>query len=163
MAGLASAHLHENHNISTSTLKQLKGTALGGNYLRLDQKFELFPALITGKPKVNLAQPPFRDLFGRYKQQRNAFAHPSIPFHAQNEYGVLNEARFHDITLDGVRETVKLTCEAIGIVWKMVYGKPRPSWLPELQEDGRFPNVNVKLVAFEAPPGGRDATAAPTP
>ena len=165
ITGLASAFVYENPNAPQRTLDLLKGIGPDGRYLKpslkLHEKFARFPALITGRPNLDISQPPFRDLFGSYKKQRNAFAHPSMPFHAEDGYGVQNEARFHDITLDGVRETVILTCDAIGVVWKMIYGKPQPSWLPLLQSNGRFPGVDAKLAAVEALSQGGKASAGP--
>jgi hypothetical protein len=151
ITGLAAAFAYENPQAPRDTIQQLKGIGRDGLYLdlRLDQKFELFPTLIVGKSGWNITQPPFPELFARVKVQRNAMTHPSMPFQPADKPRIQNESRFHDITLDGVREVVDLTSEAICRVWQFVHGKPKPSWLRQRQEDGRFPHVKFKLAPNE--------------
>jgi len=152
ITGLAATFVWENPNAPRDAIQQLKGFGADGRYLnlRLDEKFEGYPALIAGKSGWSINQPPFEDLFARVKSQRNAMTHPSMPFQPADKARIQNESRFHDITLDGVREIVGLTGDAICRVWQFVHGKPKPSWLRLRQEDGRFPHVKFKL----APNGG---------
>jgi hypothetical protein len=151
ITGLAAAFVYENPNAPRDTIQQLKGFGADGRYLnfRLDEKYERFPTLITGKSGWKIDQPPFLDLFGRVKDQRNAMTHPSMPFHPGDKKRTENESRFHDITLDGVREVVNLTSEGICRVWQFVHGNPKPSWLGLRQENDRFPHVKVKLASGE--------------
>ncbi len=151
ITGLATAFVYENPNATRDTIQQLKGFGADGRYLnlRLDEKFERYPALIAGKSGWSINQPPFEDLFARVKAQRNAMTHPSMPFQPADKARIQNESRFHDITLDGVREIVGLTSDAICRVWQFVHGKPKPSWLWLREEDGRFPRVKFKLATKE--------------
>jgi hypothetical protein len=152
ITGLATSFVYENPNAPREILQKLKGVDPNGGYLnwRLDEKYERFPTLITGKSGWSINHPSFQKLFASVKAQRNAMTHPSMPFQATDKARIQNEARFHDITLDGVREIVGLTSDAICRVWQFVHGKTKPSWLRLRQEDGRFPHVMFKLASNES-------------
>lgn len=154
MDGLVAVFLHENPDAPERIKDRLNGKEADGKYRKLEvkEKFEHFIADITGGPNLDVSQPPFRDLLGKYKWRRNAFVHPSMPHHARDKYRIDRETGFHDITLEGVRETVDMTLDAISVVWQRVHGKPQPSWLPKRESDGRFCRVNVKLLPSDPPP-----------
>lgn len=127
--------------------QKLRGLSSKGKYvdLRLEQKYTEFLPLITGHPWVDADKPPFSELFGKCKLQRNALAHPSMPVHSEDDRRVQNEFHFHDITIQGVSEVVDLTIDAVSRVWNLVHAKPKPSWLKLRQKDGRFPHVSASL------------------
>lgn len=147
ITGLTAAHLHAHPEMPAEAAQKLRGLSTKGKYvdLRLEQKYAEFLPLITGKPWQDADKPPFSELFGKCKLQRNALAHPSMPVHAEDERRVQNEFHFHDITLQGVSEMVDLTLDAVCRVWNLVHGKPKPSWLRLRQKDGRFPHVSAAL------------------
>lgn len=147
ITGLAAAHLHAHPETPPESAQKLRGLSAKGKYvdLRLEQKYSEFLPLIIGRPWLDSDKPPFRELFGRCKLQRNALAHPSMPVHSEDARRVQNEFHFHDITLQGVSEVVDLTLGAVCRIWNLVHGKPKPSWLWLRQEDGRFPRVSALL------------------
>lgn len=147
ITGLAAAHLHAHPETPLENAQKLRGLSSKGKYvdLRLEQKYNEFLPLITRQPWLDADKPPFCDLFGKCKLQRNALAHPSMPVHSEDDRRVQNEFHFHDITLHGVNETVGLTLDAVCRVWNLVHGKSKPSWLRLRQPDGRFPHVSAFL------------------
>jgi hypothetical protein len=147
ITGLAAAHLHAHPEMPAEAAQKLRGLSSKGKYvdLRLEQKYAEFLPLITGHPWLDGDKPPFSELFGRCKLQRNALAHPSMPVHSEDDRRVQNEFHFHDITLQGVSEVVDFTLDAVCRVWKLVHAKPKPSWLRLRQKDGRFPHVSASL------------------
>lgn len=144
VSGIAAAHLMENPGTSEEILK-----ALSDEGAPLRTRFFRFPGLITGR--IDVIDPnkqPMKELFGDCKDQRDAFVHCQ-PGPDPSKRGVIKEEQFHDITVDGVRKTVGLTCEAICLVWREIHGKDRPTWLPSLDELGRFPRVQVELRSVD--------------
>lgn len=68
-----------------------------------------------------------------------------MPVHSEDDRRIQNEFHFHDITLQGVRETTNLTLDAVCRVWNLVHGELKPTWLRQPQKDGRFPHVSASL------------------
>jgi len=144
VTGLATAFRLENPTAPATTLDKLtdKGSSLRKRFLQ-------YPEIITGKTGLlDENKPPLKALFGECKQRRDSFVHCE-PGATPTKWGYVKEQEFHSVDAATVQTTVDLTCEAICLVWRVVHGKDRPSWLPEPGNDGRFPHVRVRLQAVE--------------
>ena len=141
ISGLGHGYVLEHPDTPEEVAKKLTQ-----NYGALKKRMKDVTTLISNGPvTIDFESNPFKDLFGKCKQRRDSFVHCE-PGPVETKWGYVKETYFHDITEAVVRETVDLTCEAICTVWKAVHGRNQPTWLPELDESGRFPNVKAKLA-----------------
>ena len=139
-SGLAIAWLIENARASDATAKRLQD-----NSAPLRKRFTEVPALISGHPNlIDGTRPPIEPLFGECKRRRDSFVHCE-PGPTPTKWGYVKEEQFHDATMQAARRTVNLTFEAICLVWKALYSKEKPSWLPQRDGNGRFEKINVSL------------------
>jgi SEC-C motif len=119
----------------------------------LKERFIEVPSIIvTGKTGLlDATKPPFQPLFGDFKRRRDSFVHCE-PGPQPSKYGQVKEEAFHDVQVAVVEQTVDLTLEAIRVVWKTVYGREKPHWLPERGPDGRFSRVDFRLTTQSQSP-----------
>lgn len=144
VSGLASAFLLENPNAPDVISKKLSD-----NGLSFRKRLLLYPNLVTGKTgTLDETKPPLKLLLDECKQRRDSFVHCE-PGPTPTKWGYVKEQEFHSVDLSVVERTVDLTCEAICLIWKLVHGSDKPSWLPERGSDGRFPHVRVRLQPLE--------------
>ena len=144
LSGIATAYVMEHPDAPEATVAMLKD-----NRLSLRKKMLLFPGIIAGSNVVlKDTEPPFKRLFGECKERRDSFVHCE-PGPEPTKWGYIKEQRFHDVNRSIVSETVTLTCDAIGIAWKMVHKKESPTWLPQHNAAGRFDRVRLSLRPIE--------------
>lgn len=141
VSGMANGFLLDNPNAPEGLVKKLTD-----NNAPLRKRFLSFPALVTGLPSLfDENTPPFKPLFGEFKQRRDSFVHCEPGPEPTKWGGYVKEQHFHDVDPAIARRTVDLTFEAIGLVWKAVHGNDGPRWLPSRDVDGRFKNVGFTL------------------
>jgi hypothetical protein len=140
VSGLATGFLIEHPNAPVDVRKKL-----ADNKLSLRKRLILFPPLVTQQRVLtDDTKPPFKKLFGECKERRDSFVHCE-PGQNPTKWGYVKEEHFHDVSRAVVRETVDLTLQAISLIWKLVHGKEKPSWLPIRAKNGRFERVEVVL------------------
>ena len=111
----------------------------------LRKRFYEVPLLLTGTPISSvLAQDEISEYFGEMKQRRDAFVH-CIPGTALNKQGYIRQEYFNDVQKDKVGQTVRLTVKFIRAIWRHIYARSGPRWLPEQETDGRFMGDNLSL------------------
>jgi len=114
-----------------------------------ERMLEVPSIIVTGKlGLLDGTKPPFQPLFDDFKRRRDSFVHCE-PGPQPDKWGHIKEVAFHDTGLPVVESTVDLTLEAIRVVWKAVYRREKPHWLPERGPDGRFRKVNFQLAHIE--------------
>lgn len=141
VSGLAVAWLMENPSASAEIVKRLED-----KNLPLRRRLIELPGVIVGRPGViDGKKPPMEPLLGECKRRRDSFVHCE-PGSKPTSWGYVKEHEFHSVDAFAVRKTLELTLESISLVWKVVHGRERPSWLPQLNTAGRFERITVVLT-----------------
>ena len=141
VSGLVAEFIIKNPDAPSGIIKRLEKP----KDRSLKARFEEVPELVTGIPNV---MEPIKSilipLFGDYQKRRNAFVHC--------EPGPITtkETFFHETNAKVVRETISLTIRAIRAAWKLVHNADGPSWLPNPDTKGRFPNIEFNLSETQA-------------
>jgi hypothetical protein len=143
-SGLASSWLLANPAGPPDVVNALQGKDAKGRDMSLCKRFCLFPALISGKPKLDETKQPLVQLFKECKRRRDSFVHCE-PGPTPSKWGYVKERHFHEADLASARKTVDLTWEAICLAWKTVYPSECPRWLLQRDDKGRFPRTRVQI------------------
>lgn len=139
-AGLARARLMSSADLDDDLAGQIRDTSTA-----LKKRIVRVPNLLRDdKTDLDINKPPFSVLFGDVKRRRDSFVHCE-PGPQQSERGYVKEDYFHDAFAPEVETAVDVTCDAVCMVWDYVYDRPKPQWLHERGEDGRFVRPNLRL------------------
>jgi hypothetical protein len=142
VSGLAQTHLMEHPNVPEDHRKKLLDQEKS-----LRQRIINVPEIIAGRPcGLQLNKPPLDRLFGFIKHSRDSFVHCEPGPHPSPRHGLVKELLFHDVTKDVVDETVALTVQVISFLWRFLYNREGPRWLPVLPptKSGRNLRLTVR-------------------
>lgn len=136
VSGLVTEFVLKNPTASAETVKKLEKP----KDRSLKERFKDVPSIITGTENAmeqheNILTP----LFGIHHRRRHAFVHCE-PGPSKDKEGL-----FHETDQKTVKDTVKLSTQAIRAAWSVVYKTDGPRWLPSTDSNGRFDRVDVFL------------------
>lgn len=141
VSGIARAHVMTSSGLDETTTSRLLNTREP-----LSRRVRSIPAIVVGRPSpLDANEFPLADLFGPIKRSRDTFVHCE-PGDFHSERGYVKEDVFNDISPALVVRAVTCTHAAVLGIWNFVYGTHGPSWLPPLDEKGRFGRENLTVV-----------------